>query len=180
MSLVVALADLGDVDVLAMIAALTAELAASEYAEEEMFGYSPEQLAASAVHVLAARLEGVLVGIGGIELQREGLAELKRFYVAPPARGRGVADAILDALLAHAAEHAVHTVRLETGTRQHAAQAFYRRHGFLDIPRFGPYVVSASSVCMEREVGGSGSTAAGGTRSTAAALRRAASRRGDA
>lgn len=148
----IAPAELADPDVLAMIDALTAELTASEYAEEEMFGYSPDQLAASGVHLLGARLDGALVGIGGIELQGGGLAELKRFYVAPSVRGQGVADALLDALLAHAIEGDVVRVRLETGTRQHAAQSFYRRRGFVDVPRFGPYADSASSVCMEREL----------------------------
>jgi putative acetyltransferase len=30
--------------------------------------------------------------------------------------------------------------------------AFYRRHGFAEVPRFGPYVDSATSVCMQRDL----------------------------
>ena len=39
---------------------------------------------------------------------------------------------------------------LETGDKQRAAMAFYRRNGFREIPRYGPYVNSATSVCMQR------------------------------
>ena len=35
---------------------------------------------------------------------------------------------------------------------QQAAMAFYRRHGFTDIARFGPYVDSETSMCMERRL----------------------------
>ena len=40
--------------------------------------------------------------------------------------------------------------QLETGNQQKAAIAFYRRHGFAEVPRFGPYVDSETSVCMQR------------------------------
>jgi putative acetyltransferase len=36
------------------------------------------------------------------------------------------------------------------GDKQPAAIAFYRRHGFLATPRFGPYISSATSICMQR------------------------------
>jgi putative acetyltransferase len=43
-------------------------------------------------------------------------------------------------------------VRLETGDKQRAAIAFYRRRGFVEIPRFGPYIASQTSVCMQRRL----------------------------
>jgi putative acetyltransferase len=141
-----------DPDVVVLIDALTAELAGGGYTAEQTFGYSTDQLLRSAVVLVGARRAGRLVGIGGIEMQDDGAAELKRFYVEPAARGQAVADALLTALLDHARERGRHRVRLETGDRQAAAIRFYRRHGFRDIPRFGPYVGSATSVCMERPV----------------------------
>ena len=92
----------------------------------------------------------MLVGIGGVEVQDEGYAELKRFYVDPGCRGRGVADAVMAALIDHAAEHGTHTLRLETGDKQLAAMGFYARHGFVVVDRFPPYEDSATSVCMAR------------------------------
>jgi putative acetyltransferase len=43
-------------------------------------------------------------------------------------------------------------LQLETGDKQHAAVGFYRRHGFAEVPRFPPYVDSATSVCMRRDL----------------------------
>lgn len=137
--------------VAALVNELTAELAASGYTDEQTFGYSVERLAASGVHLVGARVDGELAGIGGLEVAGTD-GELKRFYVRPVHRGRGVADAVLDTLVAQARERGVVRLRLETGDLQHAAIAFYRRHGFAPIPRFGPYVDSATSYCMQRDL----------------------------
>jgi len=146
----VAPADVRDPEVLALVDALTAELARSGYADDEMFGYSPEQLEHAGVHLVAARAGGRLVGIGGVELQDGDTAELKRMYVVPDHGGTGAADAIVADLVEHARALGVRLLRLETGDQQHAAVAFYRRHGFTEVPRFPPYVDSATSVCMQR------------------------------
>lgn len=148
----VAPVDVRDPAVLALVDALTAELATGGYTEDETFGYTPEQLAASAVHLLGASVGGALVGIAGVELDDAGAGELKRFYVVPAHRGSGVADALLEALVAHARERGATALRLETGDAQVAALRFYARHSFRPIPRFGPYVDSATSVCLERRL----------------------------
>jgi putative acetyltransferase len=129
---------------------LTAELAGEGYTASETFGYSAEQLRDRAVHLVGARIDGRLVGVAGLERQEGGTGELKRFFVAPQYRGAGIADALIAALVEYAREHHIGRLRLETGDKQHAAIAFYRRHGFAVVARFGPYVNSATSVCMER------------------------------
>ena len=141
-----------DQEVEALLEALTAELATGGYASEQTFGYSADQLERSGVHLVGARVAGSLVGVAGIEMQRTGLGELKRFFVRPEQRGTGVADALFAALLSHAAASQVRLLRLETGDKQHAAQVFYRRLGFVHVPRFGRYVNSETSVCMQRPV----------------------------
>ena len=141
-----------DPGVRALVDALTTELAGAGYAPEETFGYSAERLEQAGVHLVGAYVDGDLVGIGGVEVEGGGYAELKRFYVVPAARGSGVADALIEALIAYAGDRDVRSVRLETGLRQHAALAFYRRHGFRAIDRFGPYVDSATSVCLQRDL----------------------------
>lgn len=77
--------------------------------------------------------------------------------VAPVRASEPRVRVLIDALTAELAgsgyvEYGVRALRLETGLRQHAAMAFYRRRGFSDIPRFGPYVDSATSVCMQRNL----------------------------
>ena len=137
-----------------LIDALTVELTDGGYSDEETFGYSLDQLEKSGVHLVGVRSEGRLVGIGGVEVQdwpgTGRVAELKRFYVDPALRGQGVADALIEALVEHARTRGATTVRLETGDKQHAAMRFYARHGFEVVPRFGPYVDSATSVCLQR------------------------------
>jgi putative acetyltransferase len=140
-----------DPRVTALLDELTSELAASGYTADQTFGYSIEQLERSGVQLVGVAVAGQLVGVGGLEVQGD-VGELKRFFVAPAHRGRGIADAILTALLGIARDHNVELVRLETGDKQDAAIAFYRRHGFAEIPRFGPYVNSETSVCMERRL----------------------------
>ena len=142
----------GDPDVRALIDALTEELAGSGYTPAQTFGYSVERLEQSGVHLVGAHRAGDLAGIAGVEVEGGGFAELKRFYVLPAHRGTGIADALLEALAAYAADRGVATLRLETGDRQHAAMGFYARHGFRVVPRFGPYVESATSVCMQRDL----------------------------
>lgn len=139
---------ISDPQVLALIEALTWELADGGYTAAQTFGYSPSQLESADVHLVGARVAGELVGVGGVELQDHGIAELKRFYVAPAHRGTGVSQAVLAELVNHAGKHGVEVLQLETGDRQRAAIAFYRRHGFTEVPRFGPYVDSETSVCM--------------------------------
>jgi putative acetyltransferase len=141
-----------DPEVIFLLDELTSELALSGYAESEMFGYSIAQLEQSQVHLVGARAGRQLVGVGGVELQGGGVGELKRFYVLPDHRGAGVADAVITVLIGYAGDHDTQLLRLETGDKQRAAIAFYQRHGFVEIPRFGPYLRSATSVCMERRL----------------------------
>jgi putative acetyltransferase len=139
--------------VLALLDALTSELAVEGYTAEQTFGYSMQQLQSPNVDMVGACVDGKVIGVGGLEVQEDRIGELKRFFVTPEYRGTGVADALLAGLLDYARVHELDLVRLETGDKQRAAIAFYRRHGFVEIPRFGPYVESRTSVCMQRLVG---------------------------
>lgn len=90
---------------------------------------------------LVAWLDGVAVGCGGWRSLDGGdeVAEIKRMYVAPAARGRGVAMAILRALEDSARRAGRKRVALETGTLQPEAIALYRKAGYLPIEHFGYY-----------------------------------------
>jgi putative acetyltransferase len=141
-----------DPEAAALLDALTSELAVGGYAVHETFGYSVEQLEHGRVHLVGVRVGGRLAGLGGVERHDGGIGELKRFFVAPEHRGTGVADAVITALIAYAHDAGIDLLRLETGDKQRAAIAFYRRHGFVEVARFGPYVHSATSVCMQAEL----------------------------
>lgn len=91
--------------------------------------------------VLVARDEdGKALGSGALRALRDGVAEVKRMYVAPAERGRGVAKAVLAGLEDAARDRGWTTLRLETGTKQPEAIALYTRAGYRPIEAFGAYV----------------------------------------
>lgn len=95
-----------------------------------------------------ARSGGEPVGCGAIRRLDASTAEIKRMYVAPALRGRGVGWAILAALEQEARRLGVSELVLETGDRLTEALALYERCGFKRIAAFGEYVGSPLSVCM--------------------------------
>jgi GNAT superfamily N-acetyltransferase len=74
-----------------------------------------------------------VVAGGGLRRLGEGVAEIKRMYVRPAARSRGVARALLAALEEAAASLGYATVRLDTGPKQVHGLALYRSAGYLDV-----------------------------------------------
>ena len=83
-----------DADAAVLIAALLEDLA-ERYGGRDAFHPDPESLAPPAGVFVLARLDGVAVGCGGFRRFADGVAEIKRMYVVPEARRRGVATALL-------------------------------------------------------------------------------------
>lgn len=83
---------------------------------------------------------------------RPGDAEIKRMWVDPAHRRRGLATAVLAELERTAAAAGCSRTVLESGTEQPEALAFYRVRGYTGIPGFGVYRDEASSVCFAREL----------------------------
>jgi GNAT superfamily N-acetyltransferase len=79
-------------------------------------------------------------------------AEIKRMYVAPQARGRGLARLVLAELERTAAQDGIHWLLLETGSRQPAAIALYRSAGYADVPPFGHYAETELSVHLGKRL----------------------------
>lgn len=70
---------------------------------------------------------------GGVKRLDDGVAEIKRMYVAPAARSRGVARALLGSLEDAARELGHDRVRLDTGPAQPHARALYESAGYVSI-----------------------------------------------
>ncbi len=102
------------------------------------------------VFLLARDPDGAPAGCGALRELGAGVGEVKRMYVVPARRRSGVAGAVLAALEAEAAHRGWTLLKLETGTEQPDAMAFYERHGYARIPNFGHYADSELSVCYER------------------------------
>ena len=73
---------------------------------------------------------------GGIKRLEDGICELKRMYVVPGQRGRGIARALLAELEARAVQLGYRSARLDTGPRQPGAQALYESAGYRAIENF--------------------------------------------
>jgi ribosomal protein S18 acetylase RimI-like enzyme len=96
--------------------------------------------------------EGRAVGCGGLVRYDEREGEIRRMYVAPEARGRGVGRLVLTALEHAARELEYDALRLETGDRQPEALGLYERAGFERIPCYGPYLDDPHSVCLGKRL----------------------------
>lgn len=76
--------------------------------------------------------------------------EIKRVYVPPRARRRGIASVLMGELETWAREVGATRVVLETGYLQDAAIALYERLGYTRTQAFGPYIGMDASVCMRK------------------------------
>ncbi|MFF2651835.1 GNAT family N-acetyltransferase [Streptomyces sp. NPDC058045] len=82
----------------------------------------------------------------------DGDAEIKRMYVVPEARGRGLSRRILAALEADARAAGRLRMVLETGTKQPEAIALYLSSGYRPCPRFGHYRFDELSRCYAKSL----------------------------
>lgn len=151
---------LADADTSALVEAareLVAEYAALPHAAPRWPTAAAEIAALPAPYVppagalLVATLDDMPVGCGALLALEPTIAEIKRVYVRPAARGRGVGEAITRALVARAAALGATRVRLDTAPELTAAQALYERLGFVRIPRYRTGLLP-DAVCYERAV----------------------------
>ncbi len=92
------------------------------------------------------------VGCGAIKEFDAQTMEIKRMYVAPNYRGKGIASKVLNALEKWAAELGFSTCILETGTRQSSAIRLYQKSGYNQIPNYGQYAHAENSLCFEKKL----------------------------
>jgi GNAT superfamily N-acetyltransferase len=138
-----------DPDVQRLTAAQQAELRARY--EGGLEPGTPPSAADVAVVLLARDAGGEAVACGALRPLGDDVAEIKRMYVVPAARGRGVSKLVLAGLEAAARHRGWTTLRLETGPRQPEAIALYEGAGYRPIPAFGDYADDADdSLYYER------------------------------
>ncbi|SCL38698.1 N-acetylglutamate synthase, GNAT family [Micromonospora rhizosphaerae] len=104
------------------------------------------------IRYLVVVVDGRAVACGGIQALDGDTGELKRMYVRPAYRGRGIARQLLAALeeLAFQQDHSV--VCLETGTYLPAAIGLYTSCGYEPVPVYGEYVDNPYSVCFAKRL----------------------------
>jgi GNAT superfamily N-acetyltransferase len=104
------------------------------------------------IRYLAVVVDGRAVACGGLQALADGTGEIKRLYVRPAYRGRGIARQLLTALEELAYQHGHREVRLETGTYLPAAIGLYTSCGYEPIPVYGEYVGNPYSVCFAKRL----------------------------
>jgi putative acetyltransferase len=138
-------------DVVALIAELDA-YQDSLYPPEARYALDITSLKQSHVLFAVARdKHNVAIGCGAVVLEGE-VAEVKRMYVHPGSRGKGVAMQVLDFLEAEARLRGCKTAMLETGPYQAEALAFYSKAGYVRRGPFGTYPEHPLSVFLEKRL----------------------------
>jgi GNAT superfamily N-acetyltransferase len=101
---------------------------------------------------LVAVVNGRAVACGAWQAVADDVSELKRMYVRPAFRGRGIARQLIVAIEEEALAAGRPVIRLETGSHLPASIALYRSSGYLPIPAYGEYAGNPSSVCFEKRL----------------------------
>lgn len=100
--------------------------------------------------ILLAEVEGTPVGVVALQpLDEEGICEMKRLYVRPTHRGRGIGRALGHAILDAARELGYDVMRLDTVASMTAARRLYRSLGFEERSAYYPNPLD-DVVYMER------------------------------
>jgi putative acetyltransferase len=139
-------------DALKLLSELDAALWLHPYPPESRHAFTVDQLLRDNVAFFVVRLDGEPAACGGVRLFGVEYGEVKRMYVRPAYRGRGLGKAILNHLAAHAEERQVSLLRLETGIYQTEAIGLYERWGFARRPPFGEYREDRLSVYFEKHL----------------------------
>ncbi|MGI4982877.1 MAG: GNAT family N-acetyltransferase [Janthinobacterium lividum] len=138
-------------DVLVLLQHGEAE-SAGLYPAESNHHVSAAELASPDVLFQVARdPQGTALATGAVVMHGD-WAELKRMWVEPPARCRGVSRAMLTSLMAAARARGIRWLRLETGVDSHAALTLYNKTGFVVCEPFADYLPDPLSVFMERDL----------------------------
>ncbi|RXJ73063.1 GNAT family N-acetyltransferase [Veronia nyctiphanis] len=115
---------------------------------------SAEELLSDDVYFIGMHEGEELAGCGAIVHKRDDgvYGELKRIYVKPKYRGKGISKSIINALIKYAKKERFHAIRLETGVKQPEAIHLYTRFGFKKRCEFGSYQFDPLSVYMELDL----------------------------
>ena len=105
-------------------------------------------------HVVLLYINKEAVACGAIKEYDKKSVEIKRMFTKPSHRGLRLAETILEALEAWAAELGYSRCILETGTRQTSAIALYQRCGYSPMPCYGQYKNMENSRCFEKVLRG--------------------------
>jgi GNAT superfamily N-acetyltransferase len=142
--------DSTDADFIHLVQLLDADLAVRDGAEHAF--YAQFNKVHMIQHVVIAYENNTAAGCGAFKPFDTDSVEIKRMYVLPAHRNKGIAAAVLQQLEQWAAEEGYVAAVLETGKKQPEAIRLYEKCGYSRIPNYGQYAGVENSVCMKKEL----------------------------
>ena len=133
-----------------MVALLDADLAKSD-GEDSAF-YAQFNGIEHLNQTVVFYFDNIPVACGAFKRFDATSVEVKRMFVQPDYRGKGIASNVLKALEEWAKEIGYTTCVLETGLRQPEAIALYKKNNYQIIPNYPPYLGIENSVCFKKRI----------------------------
>jgi putative acetyltransferase len=103
-------------------------------------------------YAVVAYMDNVPVGCGAFKEYDTETVEIKRMFVLPDFRGKGIATSVLHELETWATEVNYKAAILETGKKQPEAIALYQKMGYTITANYGQYENVENSVCMRKAI----------------------------
>lgn len=103
-------------------------------------------------HAVVTYDAGMPIGCGAIKEYQGETAEIKRMFVLPNSRGKGIATKILTELEHWAKELSYAKCILETGVNQPEAIKLYHKSGYQIIANYGQYENVKNSICFGKKL----------------------------
>lgn len=103
-------------------------------------------------HVIICYENEKAIACGAFKEYQPKVAEIKRMFVLPEKRGKGIAATILNELESWAKTSEYESCILETSVRLESAIALYKKKGYEVFPNYGQYIGVESSVCMSKNI----------------------------
>ncbi|EIA07784.1 GNAT family N-acetyltransferase [Flavobacterium frigoris] len=103
-------------------------------------------------HAIVVYEDQRAIGCGAFKAYKDEVAEIKRMFVNPEDRGKGVASKILKELESWAREENFKSCILETGKKYPEAIALYKKNGYGIIANYGQYELIEDSVCFQKTI----------------------------
>ena len=139
-----------DPDFIALVKLLDADLKIRDGKEHDFYaqfnGIEDMEL------VIVAYRDQTPIGCGALKGYNNNSMEIKRMFVMPQERGKGIASMILKTMEKWAKNNNVSSCLLETGLRQPEAIALYKKNNYVSQPNYGPYKEMANSVCFIKKL----------------------------
>ena len=137
-------------DFMLLVKQLDASLKITDGDEHDF--YNQFNSIAALKHTVVAYLENQPIGCGAFKEFNQNSVEIKRMFILPQSRGKGIATLILKELENWAIQSGYSSCILETGIRQTEAVILYKKNLYSITSNYGQYEGLENSICFEKKI----------------------------